>query len=200
MKSISFEFLVDALKSLPSIGKKQAERIAYFLLLQDKKYVYEFINRITNAIEKNKFCQQCNNFASGDLCEICSNPSRDQTKLCIVASIDDLEKIEATNEYIGLYFVLNEEINVKTKTSINSNTIKKLMSLVNAKSFKEIIICTNCTINGEATAIFLKKIIEQIQPNTVVYRLAVGLPINSSIDYADNETLKLAIRNKTKYS
>ncbi|MDR0545741.1 MAG: recombination mediator RecR [Mycoplasmataceae bacterium] len=198
MKPITFEYLVDALKSLPSIGKKQAERIAYFLLLQDKQFVYEFIKRITNAVEKTHFCRNCNNFATSEFCDICANPSRDQKKLCIVTSIEDLLKIEQTNEYIGLYYVLNGEIDVKTKTNISSTIIRKLNDFIIKKDFKEIIISTNCTINGEATAIFLKKIINQIAPNTSVYRLAIGLPINSSVDYADPETLKFAIRNRTK--
>jgi recombination protein RecR len=143
MKPVNFEYLVDALKSLPGVGKKQAERIAYFLSLKDDKYISDLIQRIHEAHEKIHFCKQCNNFATNELCDICSNPSRDQTKLTIVSSIEDLQKIEDTNSYTGLYFVLNGEIDIKSKTSIDSKTVKQMMELFKAKNFKEVLLATN---------------------------------------------------------
>ncbi|GHU31967.1 hypothetical protein FACS1894166_04390 [Bacilli bacterium] len=142
MKPVSFEYLMDALKSLPGVGKKQAERIAYFLINQDQKYINDFIERINNG--KNiRFCNQCNNFAESDLCGICLNKSRDQTKLCVVSTIEDLNKIEETNSYTGLYFVLNSEIDVKTKTNIPHKTIQKLMEMINNHHFEEVTLATN---------------------------------------------------------
>lgn len=197
MKPVSFEYLMDALKSLPGVGKKQAERIAYFLINQDQKYIDDFIERIQNA--KNiHFCKQCNNFADGDLCNVCLNKSRDQSKLCVVSTIEDLNKIEETNSYAGLYFVLNAEIDVKTKTNIPHKIIQKLMDMINNHHFEEVILATDWTINGEATAIFVKKIVNELS-KADVFRPAVGLPINSALDYADNTTLKFAFKNKTKY-
>jgi recombination protein RecR len=143
MKPIAFEYLTDALKSLPSIGKKQAERIAYFLSLKDDKYISDFIERIRDAHDKIHFCKQCNNFSDGELCDICSNPSRDKTKLTIVSSIEDLQKIEDTNSYTGLYFVLNGEVNVKTKTNLEPQIIKQLIELFKTHQYKEILLATN---------------------------------------------------------
>jgi recombination protein RecR len=143
MKPINFEYLVDALKSLPSIGNKQAERIAYFLILKDEKYIADFIQRINNAHQKIHFCKQCNNFSEGELCDICLNKSRQQNKLCVVSSIEDLQKIEDTGSYLGLYYVLQGEINVKTKTNIDQNSIKKFMGLLQSHNFDEIILATN---------------------------------------------------------
>ena len=94
MKPISFEYLVDAFKSLPGIGKKQAERIAYFLILKDDKYIQEFIERINTSHQKIHFCKQCNNFAEGELCEICLNKTRRQNKLCIVSQLKIYKKLK----------------------------------------------------------------------------------------------------------
>jgi recombination protein RecR len=198
MRPVAFEYLVDALRTLPGVGKKQAERMAYYLILKDDRYIQEFIERINNSHQKIHFCKQCNNFADGELCYICSNKTRQQNKLCIVASIEDLQKIEETNSYLGLYYVLQGEIDVKTKTNLDHEIIKKFMHLLQTHSFDEIILATNWTINGEATAVFIKKIINEVSKANV-YRLALGLPINSALDYADNTTLKYAIENKTKY-
>lgn len=198
MKPKEFEYLVDAIKSLPSIGSKAAEKIAYYLLKQDDTYIKEFVDRINNAKANIKYCKQCNNFAVDDLCSICANNDRDNTKLCIVNNIDELNKIESTGCFDGIYFVLNDEINVRSKTNLNSTTIKQLVDLCDAKQFKEIIIATNFTINGEATNMYLNKLLKEILPKVITYKLAIGLPVNSALDYADEYTLKYALKNKTK--
>jgi recombination protein RecR len=143
MKPISFEYLIDDLKSLPGIGNKQAERIAHFLIQKDTKYINQLIKSINDAHTNIKFCKQCNNFSTNELCDICSNPSRRQQQLCVVSSIEDLIKIENTNTYNGLYYVLNSEVDVKTKTNIDSVIIKKFMDLLNNHTFDEIILATN---------------------------------------------------------
>jgi recombination protein RecR len=140
----SFEYLFDAIKSLPGVGTKQAKAISNFLIHQDDKYIYDFIERIKEAKQNIKFCKQCNNLvSSGELCDICLNHDRNQKKLCIVASIDDLQKIEDTNEFVGLYFVLHEEVNVKTKTNISKEIIQQLMKYLQDKKFNEIILALN---------------------------------------------------------
>lgn len=198
MRPKEFEYLVDAIKSLPSVGSKAAERIAYYLLKQDDKYIKEFCDRITNAKANIKYCKQCGNFAIDDLCPICANNERDNTKLCIVNTIDELNKIESTGCFDGIYFVLNEEINVRSKTNIDSAIIRKLVNYCAQKNFKEAIIATNFTINGEATNMYLNKILKEVLPNISTYKLAIGLPVNSALDYADEYTLKYALKNKTK--
>ncbi|MCQ2747771.1 MAG: recombination protein RecR [Mycoplasmoidaceae bacterium] len=198
MRPKEFEYLVDAIKSLPSVGTKAAERIAYHLIHQDQHYIDEFIKRISSAKNNIKFCKQCGNFALDDLCTICSNPERDNSKLCIVNTIDELNKIESTGCFNGIYFVLNDEINVKTKKKIESSIIQKLMNYCASKDFKEAIIATNLTINGEAANICMNKLLKDILPDCLTYKLAIGLPVNSALDYADENTLKQAIKNKTR--
>lgn len=198
MKPREFEYLVDAIKSLPSIGAKAAERIAFYLIKQDDKYIHEFVDRITKAKANIHYCKQCGNFAVDELCPICSNNARDNAKLCIVNTIDELNKIESTGCFDGIYFVLNDEINIKTKTNLDSGIINKLMNYCLKKNFKEVIIATNFTINGEATNIYLNKLIKSVLPSCITYKLAIGLPVNSALDYADEYTLKYALKNKTR--
>lgn len=139
----NFDYLIDALKSLPGVGKKQAERIAHFLIKKDSHYVEELVNRILNAKQKIKLCKNCNNYCTGELCDICSNSNRDQTKLCIVSSTEDFQKVEDTGSYVGLYYILNGEVDIKSKTYLDQNVVKKLMEQIKQKNFKEVIIATN---------------------------------------------------------
>lgn len=198
MRPQEFEYLVDAIKSLPNIGTKAAERIAYFLINQDQTYVDEFIKRISKAKNNIKYCKQCGNFSFDELCPICSDKNRDNSKLCVVNTIDELNKIESTHSFNGIYFVLNDEINVRAKKNIDPRITRKLVNLCTNKEFKEIIIATNFTINGEATNIYLNKVIKEVLPKCETYKLAIGLPVNSALDYADEYTLKYALKNKTK--
>lgn len=194
-----FDQLVKSLKALPGISQKQAEKICNFLINQSNEEVYGLIDSIQKLRSTLHFCKYCQNITSDEICDICSNELREQNKLCIVSFSEDVQKIEDTNTYSGLYFVLHEEINVKKATGLNKKTTKKLFDLLNKRKFNEIILATNWTPNGEATAFFLKKVINELLPNANIYRLAVGLPINSALNYADNETLSQAIKNKTKY-
>ena len=194
-----FDQLVKSLKALPGISQKQAEKICNFLINQSDEEIYGLIDSIQKLRSTLHFCKYCQNITSDEICDICSNELREQNKLCIVSFSEDVQKIEDTNTYSGLYFVLHEEINVKKATGLNKKTTKKLFDLLNKRKFNEIILATNWTPNGEATAFFLKKVINELSPNANIYRLAVGLPINSALNYADNETLSQAIKNKTKY-
>lgn len=194
-KPIEFDYLVDALKSLPGVGYKNATKWAYFLLEQDSSYVDLFINRLKNAHNKIKNCHQCNNLTTKDLCDICTSSNRDTTQLCVVNSIEDLQRIEDSNNYHGLYFVLKEEVNPKQPDA----NLKCLVSLYNYISnchgVKEVIIATNFTISGQLMA---KKIVALLTPCAIkIYRIGFGLPLNGAIDYADDETIKYALMNKS---
>lgn len=194
-KPIEFDYLVDALKSLPGVGYKNATKWAYFLLEQDSSYVDLFINRLKNAHNKIKNCNQCNNLTTKDLCDICTSSNRDTTQVCVVNSIEDLQRIEDSNNYHGLYFVLKEEVNPKQPDA----NLKCLVSLYNYISnchgVKEVIIATNFTISGQLMA---KKIVDLLTPCAIkIYRIGFGLPLNGAIDYADDETIKYALMNKS---
>lgn len=194
-KPIEFDYLVDALKSLPGVGYKNATKWAYFLLEQDSNYIDLFINRLKNAHNKIKNCHQCNNLTTKDLCDICTSSNRDTTQVCVVNSIEDLQRIEDSNNYHGLYFVLKEEVNPKQPDA----NLKCLVSLYNYISnchgVKEVIIATNFTISGQLMA---KKIVDLLTPCSIkIYRIGFGLPLNGAIDYADDETIKYALMNKS---
>lgn len=194
-KPIEFDYLVDALKSLPGVGYKNATKWAYFLLEQDSNYIDLFINRLKNAHNKIKNCHQCNNLTTKDLCDICTSSNRDTTQVCVVNSIEDLQRIEDSNNYHGLYFVLKEEVNPKQPDA----NLKCLVSLYNYISncpcVNEVIIATNFTISGQLMA---KKIVDLLTPCAIkIYRIGFGLPLNGAIDYADDETIKYALMNKS---
>jgi recombination protein RecR len=200
MKIKELDYLIDAIKSLPGIGSKQAKTVALFLIHQDAVYISEFIEIIKKAKSAIHQCLQCNIMTSdGEMCHICSDFTRDVTKLCIISSYEDFCKIEESKTYNGLYFVLNDEINAKKNSNIKNSTIEKLCNLLKTYKFSEVIIATNLTSNGETTAVYLKKIILSILQNANIYRLAIGMPVNSSLEYADQTTLKHAFQNKTKY-
>lgn len=137
------EDLINTLKSLPNITSKQAEKIVYYLLNSDDDFVSSLINNIKDLRKNLQFCNQCNTISLTPICQICSNKARNQNQLCIVATSNDVDKIEATNSYSGLYFVLHQEISVKSKTPLNQNLTSKLLNLINKKDIKEIIIATN---------------------------------------------------------
>lgn len=199
MKPREFEFLVDALKSLPSISTKNADRIAHFILNSDNKFYNDFIERIINARNKIKFCIYCNNLTSDSFtCEICKNDERHNRKLCIVTSVDDLYKIESSNSFFGTYFVLKRELDYKNKKSIDELDLELLEKTINTFNINEILIATNMTTNGELTCSYIKKYLDEKKYNLEFYRLAMGIPFNSSIDYIDWESLKYSIKNKIK--
>lgn len=187
------EYLIDVLKSLPGVGHKNATKWAYFLLNQNNQYIDIFVNRLKNAHTKIKHCKHCYNLSLSDICSICSDSNRDLHQLCIVSSIEDLQRIEDSANYSGLYFVLNGEVNPRFPDKpLDSFTV--LYNYVRSSNFKEIIIATNFTVGGQITA---KKLLNLLETLSVkIYRIGFGLSLNSALDYADDETIKYALINK----
>lgn len=188
--------LVDALSSLPSIGKKSARKLAFFLLDQDQKYIHEFTNRIVNAKKNIKRCVACNNISLNSLCSICSNSNRDKSTLCVVPTTEDLDKIEFSGCYNGLYFVINGELtNKKSDMNLVEANIHGLVNRIKDDSkIINLIIATNFSYSGEYTSEYIQNSLSDLELN--IFRIGFGLPLNSSLDYADNETLKQAFINK----
>ena len=141
--------LVDALSSLPSIGKKSARKLAFFLLDQDQKYIHEFTNRIVNAKKNIKRCVACNNISLNSLCSICSNSNRDNSTLCVVPTTEDLDKIEFSGCYNGLYFVINGELtNKKSDMNLVEANIRVLANRIKDDSkIINLIIQENIQVN-----------------------------------------------------
>lgn len=191
-----FELLVDALSSLPSIGKKSARKLAFYLLDQDQKFIHDFTNRIIKAKNTIKKCVACNSISQTIICSICAAENRDKSTLCIVACNEDLDKIESSGSYNGLYFVLNGELANKKSNHelIEANIIELVSRVKDDNKLKNIIIATNFSYPGEYTAEYILDKLKNVNVN--IYRIGFGLPLNSSLDYADNETLKHSFNNK----
>lgn len=193
-------YLIDAISSLPGIGKRSAKKIAYFLVEQDESYLESFIERIKKAKNNITLCSNCNNFAQtkSGLCEICDSPSRDKSKICIVSSIEDLNIIEQSNTFDGLYYVLWGEIDKKKINNLQNLKISKLLDRIkNEDLLQEVIIATNLTTNGMITADLLYKECFKTNDKLLYSRIGFGLPINSSIDYADEQTISYSLNNRT---
>ena len=192
-----FNYLVDAFKSLPAVGHKTAIKWTYFILKQDDMYINTFTQRIVEAYKNIKKCEKCYNISLNNICDICASSLRDQTKLCILTSCEDLQRIEETDCYNGLYFILDEEVNIRNRNVTLKSLVRLKQYLYNNVDLKEIIIATNFNLSGELMA---EKIMDLIKDNNklIVYRIGFGLPLNSALDYADNETIKYALLNKNK--
>ncbi|MDR2557896.1 MAG: recombination mediator RecR [Mycoplasmataceae bacterium] len=192
--------LVEAFKTLPGVSTKQARTIAYYLLQQDQFFLDRLTNEMQNAKTHIKACVECNYLCEdNERCQYCRDPKRDQRQLCIVTIDSDVDKIEATNSYFGRYFVLRNELKPNKQDMIDHACFHQLLSLIRKNQVHEVIIATNWTTAGELTATYIKNLINEYDPKINIFRLAVGLPINSALDYADNTTITYAIKNKTKY-
>ncbi|WP_033159909.1 recombination mediator RecR [Mycoplasmoides alvi] len=193
---LEFEHLVDAIKALPSIGSKNARKIAFFLLKKDEYFIREFVQRIQIARANIKKCLECNNLSKNKICDICNSPNRDKKQICVVSTVDDLLVIENCQGYNGLYHVLGGELSKSRNITPEMFNFDFLVNRIQKNEIKEILIATNFTIDGELTANYLKLLLKNLPIN--IFRISMGLPINSSIDYADEHTLKIAIENKNK--
>ncbi len=195
-KPNEFHLLIDAIESLPTIGKRNAQKIALHLVNQDWKYIDELVNRIINAKTKIKKCIICNNLTTHSICEICKDTTRDHTSLCVVSNYESLNKIEESLSHKGVYYVLHGELMSK---NTNSDVIEvNLQDFINRvkedKKLKSIIIATSFTYSGEYTSQYI--IHSLMNYNIDIYRIGFGLPLNFELNYADNKTLQESFLNK----
>jgi len=192
----SFENLIEAFKRLPGIGTKSAERLVYHILAMDKEKVYEFSEALTSLIQNIHYCETCGNIAEDKQCEICKDPTRDSTILCIVEHPKDVYAMEKIKEYKGNYHVLQGAVSIIDGIGIEDLNIQSLFNRI-TPDLKEIIIATNPTREGETTALYISKLLSKY--NIEVTRIAHGLPIGSNIDYADELTLLKSLEGRIKF-
>ena len=192
----SLERLQESFNKLPSVGKRTAERLAYSILEMPTEDVDEFCNALKGVKNKIHVCPICGAYTEDELCDICFDSSRDKTTLLVVSYPKDVISFEAMNTYRGLYHVLGGIISVQNGKSIDELNIPGLIERVKGGNFKEIIIATNPTIEGETTAIYLSKILNEYVPN--ITRLAYGLQMGGTLDYTDSLTLAKAIEGRRK--
>lgn len=194
-KPKEFDFLVDAFKSLPGVGTKSATRYAFFLLNRDQRYKDEFIKRLVDASSAIHKCELCNNLAEAATCSICADRMRDKS-LCIVASIEDLDRIEQSHNFFGYYHILDCMPDLKhfKLTSINMDLVKKQIQTL---EIKELVIATSFSLIGEAISEYIKNNLSH-RSDLSIYRIGFGVPLNANIDYIDNDTIRESLLNKKR--
>jgi recombination protein RecR len=193
----SLDTLVERLARLPGIGKKSALRIAYYLLRADTAFTAALAQSIAGVRDKVKTCSQCGGYTEEDPCPVCGGCGRDRQTICVVEQPQDIQALESTGEYRGLYHVLGGVISPLDGVGPQDLSIGRLMDRIKALHAEELIIATNPTVEGDTTALYLVKILEN--SGAKVSRLALGLPVGGDLEYADRLTLARSLRGRTPY-
>lgn len=190
----SLELLVDYLKRLPSVGTKSAERMAYAILNMDEEIVEGFAKALVDTKAKVHACPVCGLFTENDICDVCTNPERNSETLIVVSSAKDIQGFDKIDDFKGRYHVLGGLLSATSNVNPEDLRIQELITRIQKEEIKEIIIATNPTIEGEITALYLAK---QLQNQPVkVSRIAYGLPMGGQVDYIDSLTLYKALENR----
>ena len=192
--SPSIEKLIESFEKLPSIGHKTAVRLAFHMLDLNEEDTHEFIDSIVNAKKNLKYCSTCFNISDTDPCPICSSPKRDNSVICVVEDVRDILAMERTHEFKGVYHVLHGTISPMNGIGPEDIKIKELLNRIGNEDIKEIIIATNPRVEGEATAIYLSKIIKPL--GIKVTRIAHGIPVGGDLEYTDEITLSKALEGR----
>ena len=192
--SPTIERLIENFEKLPSIGHKTATRLAFHMLNLKEEDTKEFINSIIEAKKNLKYCSKCFNITDTDPCPICSSPKRDQSTICVVEDVKDVVAMEKTHEFKGVYHVLHGSISPMNGIGPEDIKIKELLERLKDVDVKEIIIATNPRVEGEATAIYLSKLIKPL--GIKVTRIAHGIPVGGDLEYTDEVTLSKALEGR----
>lgn len=199
MYSKSIQQLIGALKKLPSVGERTAERYVFHWLKRGRGEVNELKNALDELLKNTKSCEVCWNFSDESPCPICRDQRRATGLVCVVAGPQDVLAIEKTGEFNGVYHVLRgvvETDDEETIKKIKINELLKKIAPASAPGVKEVVLALNPDLPGETTMLYLQKIIKKINPKIIVSRLARGLPMGSDLQYADEITLSSAIKNR----
>ncbi len=192
--SPSIEKLIESFEKLPSIGHKTATRLAFYILNCSEEETNEFVSSIVNAKKNLKYCSKCFNISDTDPCIICGNPKRDSSVICVVEDVKDIIAMERTHEYKGVYHVLHGSISPMNGIGPDDIKIKELLARLQEGTTKEIILATNPRVEGEATAMYLSKLIKPL--GIKVTRIARGIPIGGDLEYIDEITLTQALEGR----
>ncbi len=194
MYSPSIEKLIQSFEKLPSIGNKTAARLAFYMLNASEEETNEFVSSIINAKKNLKYCSKCYNISDTDPCPICGNPKRDPSVICVVEDVRDIIAMERTHEFKGVYHVLHGSISPMNGIGPDDIKIKELLSRLMDGSVKEVILATNPRVEGEATAMYLSKLIKPL--GIKVTRIAHGIPVGGDLEYTDEITLTKALEGR----
>ena len=190
----SIAALIEQFQKFPSVGPKSAQRMAFFLLRMSKDDVENFAATILEAKENTRTCEICYNLSTSSPCEICSSSQRDKSTICVVSESKDLIAIEKTNEYKGLYHVLQGLISPMDGIGAEDIRIKELLNRLTNEEVKEVILALSPSVEGEATSLYLTKLIKPF--GIKVSRIAFGLPVGADLEYADEITIAKAIEGR----
>lgn len=189
--------LIEYFQKLPSVGPKSAQRMALYLLKMPIYDVEKFAAAMVEAKTTIKYCEICFNMTSSNPCEICANTNREQHTICVVSETKDLIAIERTNEYKGVYHVLGGLISPMDGIGPEEIRIRELLNRTHQNEIKEIILAINPTVEGEATSMYLGKLLKPF--GVKVSRIAFGLPLGSELEYADELTLARAMEGRLEF-
>ncbi len=190
----SFSKLIDLFKKMPGIGHKSAVRLAFHILSLTDAEAAEVVSTIQNAREKTTYCSVCQNLTETDPCEICAHPKRDRTTICVMETPKDVIALEKTREYFGLYHVLHGAISPMDGIGPEHLKIKELLARISNGGVEEVILANNPSIEGEATAMYLSRLIKPF--GVKVTRIAFGLPVGGDLEYADEVTITKALEGR----
>ncbi len=186
--------LIDELKRLPGIGQKSAQRVAFHLQRAPREDVERLATALMEVKDKIRFCSLCNNLTESDPCQYCSDPTRAQDTLCVVETPYNVIAIEKTREYHGLYHVLHGVLSPLHGIGPEQLHIKSLLERLKGGTVRELIVATNPNVEGEATALYLSKLIKPL--GVKVTRIAMGVPVGSELEFADEVTMLKAMEGR----
>lgn len=190
----SIEQLAEQFAQLPGIGRKTAHRLALYILKMSREEVVVLAKALVNVKDKVHYCSVCSNITETDPCSICSNTKRDRTSICVVEEPNDVLAIEKTNEYRGLYHVLGGALSPLDGIGPDDLKIKELLQRLSAADVEEIILALNPNVEGEATTLYLSKLMKPL--GIKITRIARGLPVGSDLEFADEATLTRALEGR----
>lgn len=193
----SFEDLIDQFASLPGIGKKSAQRLAFYVLSISDEQAERFAECVVHAKHSITRCKVCQNLTDSELCPVCSDSGRDMHTICVVSEPQDVVALERGREYAGLYHVLHGVISPMNRVTPDDLSIKELVSRVDGTGVSEVILATNPDTEGETTARYIARLLAPL--GVRITRLAYGIPVGSNLEFTDDATLIRALEGRTEY-
>ena len=186
--------LIEQLSRLPGIGRKTAQRLAFYILEMEALQAEKLAKSIVEAKEKIHYCKVCSNLTDKELCSICSDGRRDESIICVVEGAKDIVAMEKTKEYKGLYHVLHGVISPLENIGPNEIKLRELLKRLEGDKVKEVILATNPTVEGETTALYISKLLKPLGIKAT--RIAYGIPVGGDLEYYDEVTLSKAMENR----
>jgi recombination protein RecR len=186
--------LINEFKRLPGIGQKSAQRLAFHILRSPREEAEKLSQALADVKDKLGLCRLCNNISDGELCNFCRDPNRDRKLLCVVEEAHNILPIEVTRQFNGLYHVLQGALSPLKGIGPEHLKIKNLVERIGQGEIEEIIVATNPTVEGEATAVYLSKLLKPL--GVKVSRIAMGIPVGSDIEFADEVTMWKAMEGR----